>query len=61
MPFPYMTYVPAMVFTGKFNLAGIQLPIPVIVGIQGIAVGVTIILSEVIYRASIRHFNGVGA
>lgn len=61
LPFPYMSYVPVMVFTGKFFLAGVSMSIPVIVGFQGIAVGITILLSEVIYRASIRHFNGVGA
>jgi ABC-2 type transport system permease protein len=61
LPFPYMSYVPAMVFTGNFHLAGIEMQIPIIVGIQGIAVCITIALSELIYRASIRHFNGVGA
>lgn len=61
LPFPYMSYVPAMVFTGKFQLAGIQMSIPTIVGIQGLAVCITFLLSEWIYRASIKHFNGVGA
>lgn len=56
-----MNYVSAMVFTGSFTLAGISMPIPVIVMLQGIAVAVTIALSELIYKASIRHFNGVGA
>lgn len=61
LPFPYMSYVPAMVFTGRFELAGIVLPIPAIVGLQGVAVCVTIGFSEIIYRASMKHFNGVGA
>ena len=61
LPFPYMTYVPAMVFTGDFTLAGIHMPIPDIVGLQGIAVVITMILSEIIYKASIKHFSGVGA
>lgn len=61
LPFPYMSYVPVMVFTGQFNLAGIHLQIPSIVGIQGFAVVITMILSEFIYRASMRRFNGVGA
>jgi len=61
LPFPYMSYVPAMVFTGKFTLAGIELPIPEIVGLQAAVIVITIGLSEVIYKASIRHFNGVGA
>lgn len=61
LPFPYMSYVPVMVFTGEFILAGIRMDIPVIVGIQAAAVGITIAFSELIYRASMRHFNGVGA
>jgi ABC-2 type transport system permease protein len=61
LPFPYMSYVPAMVFTGSFQLAGIKLSIPEIVGLQGIAVMITIAFSELIYKTSIRHFNGVGA
>lgn len=61
LPFPYMSYVPVMVFTGDFALAEIRMDIPVIVGIQGLAVCITILLSEVIYRASMRRFNGVGA
>ncbi|MDD4112342.1 MAG: ABC-2 family transporter protein [Herbinix sp.] len=61
LPFPYMSYVPVMVFTGDFALAGIQMDIPVIVGIQGLAVCITILISEVVYRASMRRFNGVGA
>lgn len=61
LPFPYMSYVPVMVFTGEFFLADIHMDIPVIVGIQGIVVCITILLSEIIYRASMRRFNGVGA
>lgn len=61
LPFPYMSYVPVMVFVGDFMLADIQMEIPIIVGIQGLAVCITILLSEVIYRASMRRFNGVGA
>ncbi len=61
LPFPYMTYVPVMVYTGNFVLAGITMPIPVIVGLQAIAVAVVMLISEIIYRASMRRFNGVGA
>lgn len=61
LPFPYMSYVPAMVFTGNFQLAGITMSIPKIVGLQAVAVGIVMVLCEVIYRASIKHFNGVGA
>ena len=49
LPFPYMSYVPVMVFTGILHCR-IRIDIPVIVGIQGLAVCITILLSEVIYR-----------
>lgn len=61
LPFPYMSYVPVMVFTGEFILADIRMGIPAIVGIQGLAVAITALLSEAVYRASMRRFNGVGA
>ncbi|NLL00444.1 MAG: hypothetical protein GX271_07270 [Clostridiales bacterium] len=61
LPFPYMSYVPVMVFTGDFTLAGVRMDIPSIVGIQCLAVCITILISEIIYRASMRRFNGVGA
>jgi len=61
MPFPYMSYVPVMVFTGNFTLAGVRIDIPVIVGIQAFMVIITILFSEILYRASMRRFNGVGA
>jgi ABC-2 type transport system permease protein len=61
LPFPYMSYVPVMVFTGHFTLAGMDMAIPEIVCIQALAVGITIMFSEALYRASMRHFNGVGA
>jgi ABC-2 type transport system permease protein len=55
-----MSYVPVMVFTGDFTLAGVRMDIPSIVGIQCLAVCITILISEIIYRASMRRFNGVG-
>jgi len=61
LPFPYMSYVPAMVYTGNFQLAGIKMEVAEIVALQGIAVVLMMLLSEVIYKASMRHFNGVGA
>jgi len=61
LPFPYMSYVPAMVFTGNFQLAGIRMEVSEIVALQGVAVMLMMLLSEVIYKASMKHFNGVGA
>lgn len=61
LPFQYTSYVPAMVWTGRYLIGGISLPIPQIVGIQAIAVLVVFILSEIIYRISMKQFTGVGA
>jgi ABC-2 type transport system permease protein len=61
LPFQYVSYVPAMVFTGKYSLANISMPISHIVLIQAVAVIVTGILSEGVYRVSMKRFTGVGA
>ncbi len=61
LPFQYVSYVPTMVYTGKYFLAGITMSIPQIVGIQAIAVLLTALVSEVVYRASMKRFTGVGA
>jgi len=61
LPFQYVSYVPAMVFTGQYKLANLTMTIPQIVGVQTIAVVVTALLSEVVYRASMKRFTGVGA
>jgi ABC-2 type transport system permease protein len=61
LPFQYVSYVPAMVFIGRYELAGVTLPIPVIVGIQALAVLVTALFSELVYQRSMKRFTGVGA
>lgn len=61
LPFQYVSYVPAMVFTGEFTLGGIRMTIPQIVGIQAAAVLVMALFSEVLYRLSMKRFTGVGA
>jgi ABC-2 type transport system permease protein len=38
LPFQYTSYVPAMVFLGEYRLGGYEFSLPVIVGIQAIAV-----------------------
>ncbi len=60
LPFQYTLYVPSMVTTGHYQLAGITMSIPKIVGIQAIAVLITFLLSELIYRRSLRRFTAVG-
>lgn len=61
LPFQYITYVPAMVFIGNYQLGNFTLPLETIVGIQGVAVVITALLSEAIYRQAMKHFTGVGA
>lgn len=61
LPFQYMLYVPSMVCAGAYRLGGIELPIPEIVAIQALAVVVMFAVSELLYRAAMRRFNGVGA
>ena len=61
LPFQYMLYVPSMVWTGQYRQAGVSLSIPEIVGIQALAVAAMACFSEWLYRASMKHFTGVGA
>jgi len=60
LPFQYTTYVPSMVFSGSYTLAGISMDIDKIVMIQGVAVLLTMALSEFMYRRAIHRFNAVG-
>jgi len=61
LPFQYTSYVPVMVFLGEYRLGGMELSLPVIVGIQAAAVAVMFILSEVMYNAAMKRFTAVGA
>lgn len=60
LPFQFMQYVPVRVWIGDYELAGISLAIPQIVGLQAIAVLVMWGMSEVLVRLGMRHFTGVG-
>lgn len=60
LPFQFMTYVPIRVFLGSYELAGVSLSIPQIVGIQAVAVLVMLGFSEVLWRLGIKRFTGVG-
>lgn len=61
LPFQYMAYMPAMVFTGQYSLGGIHIPIEHIVGIQALAVLVTYGFNELIQRLAMKQFTAVGA
>jgi len=61
LPFQYTSYVPAMVFIGKYTLGGIQLSIPAIVGIQALALLCVFAISELLYSFAMKRFTAVGA
>ncbi|MBR3645300.1 MAG: ABC-2 family transporter protein [Lachnospiraceae bacterium] len=60
LPFQYVSYVPARVFSGAYSLGGVEMSLPVIVGCQAIAVAIVMILSEIIYRRAIKRYIAVG-
>ena len=57
LPFQYMLYVPAMVFTGSYTLGDKTMPIAQIVAYQAIAVAVMWVVSELMYRRAMRRFT----
>lgn len=61
LPFQYTSYVPSMVFLGKYSLGSIEISLAQAVGMQALAVIVVFVVSEILYRVSIKHFTGVGA
>lgn len=60
LPFQYISYVPARVFIGYYQLGGVSMSIPHIVGCQAIAVIIVFMISEIIYNKAIKRFNSVG-
>ncbi len=60
LPFQFMQYVPVRVFVGSYELAGITLSIPQIVGLQALAVLLMCGLSGVLIHLGLRKFTGVG-
>jgi ABC-2 type transport system permease protein len=61
LPFQFITYVPIKVFIGAYELAGMTLSIPQIVGIQALAVVFMWAVTELLWRMAIHKFAGVGA
>lgn len=60
LPFQFATYVPIRVFIGSYELAGINLKIPHIIGIQFLAVIVMYFISKILWRLGVKRFTGVG-
>ena len=61
LPFQYTSYVPAMVFIGKYTLGDIELSIPAVIGIQALALLCVFIVCELLYNAAMKRFTAVGA
>ena len=60
LPFQYMIYVPIRVFLGSYEIAGRSVPLPELVGRQALICLAMLFLSELVYRAGIKRFSGVG-
>lgn len=60
LPFQFITYLPTRVYIGDYELAGISLSLPEAVGLQAVAVIVTIALTLALYSAALKRFTGVG-
>lgn len=61
LPFQYINYIPSMVWTGNRSIGSLHLTIPEAVFCQTMAVVAAAVLSEILYRFSIKHFTAVGA
>lgn len=61
LPFQYTNYITAMVWTCSNSIGSLGLTIPQAVLCQAAAVAVTAVLSEILYRLSIKRFTAVGA
>lgn len=60
LPFQYATYVPTRVFIGSYELGGVSLSLPAIVGCQALAVLAMWLVSEILWRLGARKYTGVG-
>lgn len=61
LPFQFVTYVPTRVFIGSYELAGIKLSIPEVVGLQFVATLIMFALYRILWHFGIKRFTGVGA
>ncbi|HOJ78597.1 MAG TPA: ABC-2 family transporter protein [Bacillota bacterium] len=60
LPFQFVTYVPTRVFLGSYELAGITMSIPAIVGLQALAVVLMYIVYRILWYFGVKKFTGVG-
>jgi ABC-2 type transport system permease protein len=60
LPFQFVTYVPVRVFIGSYELAGVAMDIPNIVGLQALAVLSMWGIARLLFRLGILRYTGVG-
>ena len=60
LPFPYISYVPAMVYLGTFEFGGVSVSPNAAVAIQAAYVLAAAAASEFLYRLGNRAYTGVG-
>ena len=61
LPFQFITYVPVRVFLGRYELAGVTLSLPAVVGLQAVAVVAMWLASGALSALAVRRYTGVGA
>ncbi len=61
LPFQFITYVPVRVFLGRYELAGLTLSLPAVVGLQALAVAAMWAVSGGLAALAFRRYTGVGA
>lgn len=61
LPFQFIGYAPVRVVLGRYELGGVTLSLPAVVGCQAVAVAAMWVVSGLLYRAGIRRYTGVGA
>ena len=61
LPFQHMSYTPAMVFIGSYELGGVSVSPAVIVAVQAAYTLLMLILARVLYSRGNKRFTGVGA
>lgn len=61
LPFQYISYVPAMIYTGNTDWGGMQISIWIMLAIQAAYTLLSLILAGTLYHFGNRRFTGVGA
>ena len=61
LPFQYISYVPAMIYTGNTDWGGMQISIWIMLAIQAAYTLLFLILAGTLYHFGNRRFTGVGA